>query len=114
MDYNNYSRWDVLITPFPFVDSAQSKPRPVVVLSSKEFNDSNGHIICAMITTSKKIAWKDDYIILNLTTPNLPKPSIIRWKIFTLPVEIIKRKIGEIGIEDKANLTSHIAKILIA
>lgn len=114
MTFDTLSRWDVVISPFPFVDSQQSKPRPVVILSSSEYNSQNGHIICAMITTASNSKWEDDYIITNLESANLPKQCIIRWKIFTLPIEIIKRKIGEIGLEDKPSLTQHLARLFIA
>ena len=38
---------DVVIVPFPFVDTAAEKRRPSVVLSREAFNEINGHSICA-------------------------------------------------------------------
>ena len=33
-----YERFDVVVVPFPFVDSPTTKPRPALVLSTRAFN----------------------------------------------------------------------------
>ena len=49
-----YEPFDVVVVPFPFTDSAQTKRRPALVLSQNtNFGNQNGHSILAMITSQK-------------------------------------------------------------
>ena len=36
---------NIVTVPFPFVDNANVKPRPALVISSKEFNQEHDHSI---------------------------------------------------------------------
>lgn len=110
---SEYSLFDIIIAPFPFVEKPESKPRPVLVLSASNFNARNGHIIGAMITTTAHSHWKDDMEIVNLDTAGLPKPCRVRWKLFTLPVDLIKKKIGEIAIEERAAVRAKLSSIFM-
>jgi len=40
-----FKRFDVLVVPFPFTDSATVKRRPALVLSVEAFNDRAGHLV---------------------------------------------------------------------
>ena len=56
-----YEQWDVVVVPFPFVNSLKSKPRPVLVLNNASFNLQTGHYIAAMINNFKQpksVGWK--------------------------------------------------------
>jgi len=47
-----YDRFDVVVVPFPFIDSATSKRRPALVLSSaRHFNKEIDASILAMISS---------------------------------------------------------------
>lgn len=94
-------RWSVIAVPFPFLERPATKRRPAVVLTPKDFNSLNGHSILAMVTTAQHSVWPSDHKILDLGKAGLPVPSIIRWKVFTLPNEIIEKQLGELGQEDK-------------
>lgn len=95
---------DVVVVPFPFVDAAAEKRRPSVILSRQAFNESNGHSICAMITTATRSNWPSDIIIEDLATAGLKQPCVVRWKLFTLPNEIILRRAGKLGEPDRDNV----------
>jgi len=92
----HYKTGDVVIIPFPFVDSALSKPRPTLVLSSKEELTT-----LAMITTASAWVLDDDHEIIDLNIAGLPVQSYIRMKIFTVDTESIKKKIGILSKNDK-------------
>ena len=98
---------DVVVVPFPFVDNANVKPRPALILSSEEFNDSHNHTIMAMITTSS-IKWKTDIPIENLKRAGLPVKSFIRLKLFTLDNRLIKKTIGSVDSKVKDQLNKNI------
>lgn len=97
---------DVVIVPFPFVDVAAEKRRPSVVLSRQAFNRSNGHSICAMITTAAQTAWRSDIAIDDLGAAGLTRPCIIRFKLFTLPNAVILRRAGALAEKDHDNVVA--------
>jgi len=47
-----YEPFDVVVVPFPFTDSAQTKRRPALVLSQHtNFGNKIGHSVLAIITS---------------------------------------------------------------
>ena len=97
---------DVIVVPFPFVDSSAAKRRPSVVLSAKAFNESNSHSICAMITTASRTNWPNDISITDLDTAGLQRSCVVRFKLFTLPNAIILKRIGALGDEDRSKIVA--------
>lgn len=97
---------DVVVVPFPFVDVAAEKRRPSVVLSHQSFNETNGHSICAMITTAARTNWPSDIIIDDLKAAGLPRLCVVRFKLFTLPNAIILRRAGALGEQDRGKIVT--------
>jgi mRNA interferase MazF len=83
--------WDVIVVPFPFVDSPKTKRRPALVISRKDFN-RHGHTICAMITTKHQPAWPGDVPITDLNSAGLPRACIVRPKLFTLDNRLLAER----------------------
>jgi mRNA interferase MazF len=102
-----YKKFDIVVVPFPFVDSPLSKPRPAIVLSSEDFQRRNAHVHLGMITTAHNTKWKDDIFLSDLSTTGLSVTSFFRPKIFTLPESLLRKKIGEVSQKDreKINIT---------
>lgn len=97
-----YKHFDVVVVPFPFTDSAQTKRRPALVLSqSKNFNSKIEHSVLAMITSQKNEPWPLDCPIKDKKQSGLTAPSVIRMKLFTLDNRFIIRKIGHLSNEDQ-------------
>ena len=103
---------DVVVVPFPFVDIAADKRRPSVIISHTAFNGSHGHSICAMITTAARSQWPSDLAIADLKPAGLNRPCVVRWKLFTLPNELILRRVGRLAAGDRDNVTSVVREIL--
>ena len=101
----DYKPGDIIVVPFPFVDSPHAKPRPALVLSSAQFNDDNHHTICAMITTASNTNWVSDTAIKKLSTTGLHVASVVRPKLFTLDNILIKKKIGSLSKSDKQKIS---------
>ncbi len=98
----HFKQFDVIVVPFPYLDSAKSKKRPAVVLSSSDaFDVKIGHSVCAMITSTKNQSWPLDVEIRDLKSCGLPAPSVVRMKLFTIDHQIIKGKIGELALKDR-------------
>jgi len=103
---------DVVVVPFPFVDTAADKRRPSLVLSRQSFNQTSGHSICAMITTAARMRWQSDIAIDDLKPAGLQRPCVVRWKLFTLPNEIILKKAGMLSESDRNKIIGASRNIL--
>ncbi|MGL5362146.1 MAG: type II toxin-antitoxin system PemK/MazF family toxin [Bosea sp. (in: a-proteobacteria)] len=112
-DASGLKRWDVAVALFPFTESAQRKPRPVVILSDSGFNEAHGHVIAAMITTGARSQWPTDHTIAEMEPTGLSHASVVRWKVFTLPRDIISRRIGAFGAQDRGVCAAKMAGILL-
>ncbi len=104
--------WAVAVAPFPFVDSPQSKPRPCLVLSVAAFNEVNGHSLAAMITRPLATRWPSDTPIEDIQAAGLPAPSVIRWKLFTLPNGLLKRRAGSLAASDMRQCRMALRRLL--
>jgi mRNA interferase MazF len=93
---------DIIIVPFPFVDMPVVKRRPAMVLSNTRFNRSNGQTIAAMITSARLSSWPTDIHIEHPSPAGLSNASVIRWKLFTLPNDLIVRRAGQLAEDDRS------------
>ena len=109
-----YERWEIVTALFPFTDIPIKKPRPVVVLSGADFNRDHGHVIGCMVTTGRTMSWPSDHSIVDLEPTGLGHPSVVRWKVFTLPLTVIGRKIGALSPQDQKSVAAHMAQVLVA
>ena len=108
---NIYKPADVVIVPFPFTDSAESKRRPALVLSSAAFN-KHGHTICAMITSAMHSPWPADFKIKDLDSAGLSVPCVVRLKVFTIDNRLILSKIGALTADEFKKHTAELRKVL--
>ena len=94
-------RFDTAVVPFPFAEQAVLKRRPVVVMSSRAFNAANGATLVAMITTAKASIWPSDIALGDLASSGLNAPCILRWRLTTLPNDLILRALGRLCALDR-------------
>jgi mRNA interferase MazF len=107
-----YKPFDVVVVPFPFTDSAQTKRRPALVLSQDTgFGDIIGQSVLAMITSQKNDPWPLDCLIKNKKHSGLTAPSVVRMKLFTLDNRFILRKIGHLSKNDQKQVIQSLSKI---
>ena len=92
---------DVTVVPFPSTDLDLSKSRPALVLSSGAFHAAIGQTIVAMVTTASRSDWPSDIVLADNQAAGLLHPSRVRLKLFTLPNELITRRIGGLGAADR-------------
>ncbi len=109
----SYERFDVVVVPFPFTDSATAKRRPALVMSNaKAFNAPSGHSIMAMITSAGNAAWPLDVAISNGDTAGLTAASLVRMKLFTLDNRFILRKLGQLAATDREKVVAAVKTLL--
>jgi len=94
-----FDRYDVVALPHPLNDAQPSGRRPAVVLSTRNFNISQGHTLCAMVTSSAG-GWSSDVPIADLQTAGLPAPSVVRLKLFVVDNTKAERRLGELARKD--------------
>ena len=105
---------DVAVVPFPFVERDVVKVRPAIVLSSEKFNRDNDSTVLAMITTASRSAWPADIAITDGPAAGLLHPSIVRWKVFSLPNALIARIAGRLTSADLEAVTRAGREVLFA
>lgn len=108
----DFERWDVVTALFPFTDSENKKPRPVLVLSHGDFNRLHNHVVGCMITTGARSHWPTDHRIADLEATGLEHSSVVRWKVFTLPVALLGRRIGNLAGADRLAVAAVMDRVL--
>lgn len=108
-----YSSGDIVLIPFPFVDNANVKTRPALVLTSNTFNEGHDHSVMVMITTGTATKWKSDIEITDLKLAGLPVKSFIRLKFFTLDNRLIKKSIGKLDEQSFNEVRNNLMKHLL-
>jgi mRNA interferase MazF len=115
-----YNQFDVVVVPFPFMETAGSKLRPALILSDTQtFNMPMQKAVLAMITTSNRFPWSLDISIDDLQGAGLRSPSIIRMKLFTLENRFpfreasptIVRRIGTLSKPDCAKVEMALSQL---
>jgi len=107
-----YEPFDVVVVPFPFTDSAQTKRRPALVLSqTSNFGNKIVHSVLAMITSKNNAPWPLDCEIMNKKKSGLTAPSVVRMKLFTLDNRFIIRKIGQLSDKDQKMVKQSLSQI---
>ena len=107
-----YSAFEVVVVPFPFTDSAATKRRPALVLSTKGFNDRAAHLVLAMITSRENRGWPLDVELRGLAAAGLGHPSVVRMKLFTLDERFVLRKAGALAAADRAAVRKSVIQLL--
>lgn len=103
----DYERFDIVVVPFPFTDSATVKRRPALVLSNAEaFKAPSGHSVMAMITSAGNAGWPLDVTIADGMAAGLAAASLVRMKLFTLDNRFILRKLGHLAATDRKKVAS--------
>ena len=94
-----FERLDVVVVPFPFTDRRSARRRPALIVSSAAFNRAHNHAILAMITSARS-DWPSDVGIQGWREAGLKVPCKVRFKLFTLDVTLIVRKLGTLPKPD--------------
>ncbi len=108
-----YERFDIVVVPVPFTDSATTKRRPALVISSaKAFNLPAGHSIMAMITSAGNASWPLDVAISDGNAAGLATASLVRMKLFTLDNRFVLRRLGQLAATDRKAVTAALKTLL--
>ena len=96
-----YETFAVVDVPFPFIDTLRQKSRPALVLSTPPFQQANGALVLAMITSAERSSWEFDAALADWRGAGLKKQCVIRWKLFTLDAALIQGLRGHLSARDR-------------
>jgi len=99
--------------PFPFTDQTTTKKRPVVVVSSIDFNTERPDIVLMAITSQIRTEpLFGEVSINNWQQAGLIKTSAIKPIFTTIEKALVLKQLGQLADEDKKNLSKALRKIL--
>ena len=109
-----YEPGDIVLVPFPFTDLTAAKRRPVLVLSSRDFNARSDDFIVCGITCNLANA-SHSVLIDNkdMSRGRLPAPSRIKvGKLATLLQSLSLRTLGRVKADVLARARKELLTIL--
>jgi mRNA interferase MazF len=112
----NLAKGDVVLVPFPFTDLSQTKLRPAIVLYVQPEGED---ITLCFISSQNLDRVSRDELIIDLSNPEfaqtgLKSTSKVRVsRIVTLERQLIKRKLGRLGLQLLENVDSILVDILL-
>ncbi len=84
----------------------------MILSDAPAFNGPAGHAVMAMITSQSQPAWPLDCPIRDLSAAGLPAPSLVRFKLFTLDLRLVTKRLGRLGQADTKAVTSALSRLL--
>jgi mRNA interferase MazF len=108
----SYQRGEVVTVPFPYTNLAQTKLRPVLIVSSDAYNVASPHVVAAQITTKVTRAGSFDHVLIDWKAAGLKYPSAVRTNLSTIENAIIQRLIGRLTLNDLAQFDIKICMAL--
>ena len=76
------------------------------------FNAPAGHSVLAMITSALHTPWPLDYVLQDLGAAGLRKPSMGRFRRFTLDQSLIQGVLGTLSPQDAAGVEARLKWLL--
>lgn len=109
----HYNQFDIVLIEFPFTDKKHRfKVRPVVIISSAEYNKNSLFVIAAMITSAKNSTMWGDILIEMPELSDLRPNSCIRIKLGTVMKEDVIKKISSLDFATQLKLKSQLNQLL--
>ncbi len=107
-----YSRGNVVLARFIFTDESGARRRPVVVLSTEDYQLGRQEIIVAGITTNVDRLLIGDYLISDWQIAGLLFPSVVTGVIRTIKQSMIQRQLGSMSSRDMDAVEDNLRVIL--
>jgi mRNA interferase MazF len=96
-----YKPGDVVLVAYPFEERAGGRRRPVLVVSSPEYNNDTGELVVAQITSRISAPHRPgDYQIQDWKAAKLPRAAMVRSRLATLQSVLVLRRLGELTGRD--------------
>ena len=97
-----YSFGDIVLVPFPFTDLTATKKRPAVVVSSDAYHrDRRDVIVMAVTSQARPESGVGESALAGWRDAGLLKPSVVKPVLATIDRDLILRRLGTIGGDDR-------------
>ncbi|MBN8280191.1 MAG: type II toxin-antitoxin system PemK/MazF family toxin [Gammaproteobacteria bacterium] len=104
---------DVVLVRVPYTDQSETKLRPAVVVSSTCYQRSRADVILMAITSRTDGPLRfGDVELAEWDAAGLRKPSRVKPVIATLQRDLVRRRLGHLGPEDRAAVRDSLSGIL--
>lgn len=104
---------DLITMDMPFVEGGESKIRPVVVVSSEEWNQASRDLVVMPLTSEPGDAAARRVELPNWRALGLREPSWIKPVVMTVLKKQLRRRIGPLDESSMALLQQLIGDILM-
>ncbi|NOT49449.1 MAG: type II toxin-antitoxin system PemK/MazF family toxin [Acidobacteria bacterium] len=90
----NYKQREIVLVPFPYSDLSSSKRRPVLIVSTNDYNKNFQDVLVCVITSNlHKDAYSVELESSDLEIGVLPESSVVKaHKLFTIHQRKILKK----------------------
>lgn len=104
---------DIVLVPFPFTSQTASKRRPAVVVSNSAYSIARPDVIVMAVTSQLRPQTAPGEIwIREWQAAGLLKPSAIKPVFATLEQNLVLRRLGALGPDDREALKAAIEEII--
>ena len=92
-----YEPGSVLLVRFPFTDLTATKKRPVVVVSSQEYQAGFGDVLVMALTSSPQ---ESTLLLEDWREAGLVRPTWVKPLLATLSPEVVHKRLGNLSTRD--------------
>ena len=107
-----YPTFSLVRVPFHFTDRTTAKRRPALVVSAPHVQINSRHLVLAMVTSATNSSWPHDWAIQELEVTGLPKPCMVRLKLFRLDERLILNGLGALANSDRNGVAACLRQLL--
>lgn len=107
-----FTRRDVVLVNFLFSEETGRKRRPVLVISSPEYNQGRQEAVVAAVTSNTRRVLPGDLLMDDWERAGLPLPSVVTGIIRTIKQGMIDRKLGRVSDKDMASVEINLRSTL--
>ena len=103
---------DVVLVPFKFADTDDSKPRPAVIVSVQAFHDSRADAVMMALTGRQTRGYFGDCAIVDWQAAGLLMATTAKGVLRTIDRRLVHRRLGSLTATDLSRLRVSIRLIL--
>ena len=107
-----YPTFSLVRVPFPFTDRTTAKRRPALVVWAPRCQTNSGYFMLAMVNSATHSNWHLDWAIQELEVTGLPKPCMVRLKLFSLDERLILNGLGALANSDRNGVAECLRQLL--
>ncbi|MEK7275142.1 MAG: type II toxin-antitoxin system PemK/MazF family toxin [Candidatus Desantisbacteria bacterium] len=106
---HNYSKGDVILVHYPFVDLSISKVRPAVVVSAPHISED---VFVVPLTSKITFLLPGEFVLTHWVVAGLNVTTAVKRGIYTVNSSLIIKKVGNLSALDAESLENSLCEWL--